>query len=401
MQIRFCGLHDSSYNELISDPKVRLLPGKKVITDEEGRWKVLTLERTISFGRAFFLALKVIALAIISFGTLLAFQWVRRDLVSAFSRIETIEAHIPKKPQANPRFEVNQENSYAKHVSESMQAFRKQVFKDTSLAFEHGYLLNGKKIAIDNEPMLQGTQKYAALEMLPPLTENNLYNTQFSVVQDDTFNVLLKLKAEGENPVGINMAHAYKRGGGVDEGCPAQEEALSRRSNYMKIRDLPDAHGDLGAGGIYSPHVLVFREDESKNLAFMEKPEGVALAAVAAYDFRENSQDRNSLGLPPRGELEAGALLKNEAYVEGTKVRIRTTLRAMAIHGHTAIVLGALGCGAFQNPPEAVNELFGQVFLEDEFYGRFEKVVFAILRQYPSDQANIEAFQTLCENLMA
>lgn len=63
-------------------------------------------------------------------------------------------------------------------------------------------------------------------------------------------------------------------------------------------RPSPDAaisHSQAGKariaeGGIYSPHVLVFRGDDSKGYAFMEKP-------VAAFDFRRNSKDRIKLRL--------------------------------------------------------------------------------------------------------
>ena len=75
-------------------------------------------------------------------------------------------------------------------------------------------------------------------------------------------------------------------------------------------------------------------------------------------------------------------------------------LREMAGKGHTNLVLGALGCGAFQNPPELVARLFKEVFQEEEFKGRFESVDFAILKaSYDQDNRNVTAFQNMCEEL--
>lgn len=55
-------------------------------------------------------------------------------------------------------------------------------------------------------------------------------------------------------------------------------------------------------------------------------------------------------------------------------------LRIAALEGHRRLVLGALGCGAFNNPKEKVVECFLQVFREPEFSGGWWRdVVFAVL----------------------
>lgn len=65
--------------------------------------------------------------------------------------------------------------------------------------------------------------------------------------------------------------------------------------------------------------------------------------------------------------------------IELVKNKIRQVLRLMALNGTSCCVLGALGCGVFANPPKRVAQLFRNVILEDEFRGRFDEVVFAIL----------------------
>jgi uncharacterized protein (TIGR02452 family) len=48
------------------------------------------------------------------------------------------------------------------------------------------------------------------------------------------------------------------------------------------------------------------------------------------------------------------------------------------MNGHNAIVLSAMGCGAYRNPPSSVAKAFQEVFLEGAFKGRFRHILFAI-----------------------
>lgn len=65
---------------------------------------------------------------------------------------------------------------------------------------------------------------------------------------------------------------------------------------------------------------------------------------------------------------------------EFTLEKIRMLLRIAALEGHSRLVLGALGCGAFNNPREGVVRCFLQVFGEPEFRGGWwREVVFAVM----------------------
>ena len=62
-----------------------------------------------------------------------------------------------------------------------------------------------------------------------------------------------------------------------------------------------------------------------------------------------------------------------------TKDKMRLCLRMAATKGHTMLVLGALGCGAFKNPPEEVAECWKEVLDESEFAGGwFKEIWFAV-----------------------
>ena len=74
--------------------------------------------------------------------------------------------------------------------------------------------------------------------------------------------------------------------------------------------------------------------------------------------------------------------------VEPIKDKMRTILRIASLHGHDCLVLGALGCGAFRNPPAHIARMFHEVFDEPEFKGRFSEVYFAILEDHNSHKAH-------------
>lgn len=297
-------------------------------------------------------------------------------------------------------------SSYQRDHGESTMDFNKRILEETIKAYTNGYLdtkvyageRNNRReevlnsiIKIDNESMLSETVPFQNLEPLPP--PQQIYKTQFSVVTEDTFQVLVKLKREGHRPVGINMANAHRPGGGARDGCTAQEESLCRRSNHLLGLESQKDHYSLKEfGGIYCPHVQVFRDAQ---FIFLDKPEEIDLVATAAYDLRDGCSERKKLGLPKNGPLNDLASCQN--YVEGMETKIRSMLRQMKDHKH--LVLGALGCGAFENPPELVSEIFQKVLQSEEFKGRFESVTFAILEMSERDKNNVTAFKKICEEL--
>lgn len=58
---------------------------------------------------------------------------------------------------------------------------------------------------------------------------------------------------------------------------------------------------------------------------------------------------------------------------------MRLLLRVAAHQGHSKLVLGALGCGAYGNPAPEVAKMFLEVMREREFRGGWwEEVVFAV-----------------------
>ena len=72
--------------------------------------------------------------------------------------------------------------------------------------------------------------------------------------------------------------------------------------------------------------------------------------------------------------------------------RIRNILEVAASKDLDVLVLGAVGCGAFYNPPELVVDVFQRLLLQ-RGYGRFFKEVIFAIKKKEGCNRNLEAFQ--------
>ncbi|EDN03629.1 DUF2263 superfamily domain-containing protein [Histoplasma capsulatum] len=214
----------------------------------------------------------------------------------------------------------------------------------------------------------------------------NLPPTAIRIHDADTFDTAIGLAEcskyitiKDKRPVCIlNMANANNAGGGWKRGALAQEEALCYRSSLsfsLKLRYYPIPE----MGAIYSPTVLVIRAnmDEGEHkLLDLEQPDKlpvVSVVSVAALCFPE-VRTREVPGVGIR------QVYKDPADREIMKEKMRVVLRTAAVNQHRRLVLGALGCGAFENPKEEVADCWGEVFQEREFSGGWwESIIFAVM----------------------
>ena len=209
------------------------------------------------------------------------------------------------------------------------------------------------------------------------------------VVNQDCVLATRDLVEQGYNPAVLNMASLYHPGGGVLTGSSAQEEELCRRSTLaisLYQFSLPGGrYGDLADmvrvkrraerypmdntyGGIYSPDITFFRATKDEGYALLDEPFRAAVISVASLNYNPK-HGHNS--------LDNGNIPESDKPI--LKEKIRTILRIGALKGHDSLVLGALGCGAFCTPPAQMASLFHEVMDEEEFQGRFKKIVFAII----------------------
>ena len=213
-----------------------------------------------------------------------------------------------------------------------------------------------------------------------------LPKTPIRVLNSDTIDAALSLSSLASissKPVLIlNMANAYHSGGGWLSGALAQEEALCYRSSLsftLKTRYYPLPE----AGGIYSPTVVVIRENMSDGhkLLDLSKPEDlpvVSCVSVAGLSMPKVTKDGKGV-----------EVYKERKDREITKEKIRVVLRMAAVNSHRVLVLGALGCGAFGNPRGEVVQWWKEVFAENEFdSGWWEAVVFAVMEPAEGKDGN-------------
>jgi hypothetical protein len=219
------------------------------------------------------------------------------------------------------------------------------------------------------------------------------YETVIEVKNADCLDEGIRLKELGCNPAVLNMASAKRAGGGYNNGAGAQEENLFRRTNLFQVlEDLDHLHPNRKwhyplpeFSSVYSPSVFVIRSSEQTGTlsirvlnvvhspttnyagyAFLKEPVELAFIAVAAYAHPQTIKTRS------------GALMLADKFIDKTMRKMRGLLWTALVNNHDSIVLSALGCGAYKNPPLHIARLFKKVLEEPSFRGKFKHIVFAI-----------------------
>ncbi|CAL9284692.1 TIGR02452 family protein [Streptomyces sp. SudanB182_2057] len=197
--------------------------------------------------------------------------------------------------------------------------------------------------------------------------------TRFEVTGESSLEAARRL---ADGPVAVlNFASARNPGGGYLNGAQAQEEALCRASALhaclLRARGFYDHHrADRDPfytdRVIHSPGVPVFRDDRGRLLTEPYRAGFLTAAAPNAGVIRRTAPER-AAALP-------GALA----------VRAERVLETAATHGYRRLVLGAWGCGVFQNDPARVAGAFRAALGPGGRFARtFDHVVFGVLDRTP------------------
>src|SRR5262245_54324925 len=189
---------------------------------------------------------------------------------------------------------------------------------------------------------------------LPNIEHTAFPETRIQVTNETTLGASLRLVDSGLRPLALNFANGVHPGGGFLNGARAQEEVLCRSSAlyrtllndrmYEEHRKRP--RPDSTDWAIYSPDVPVYRKDDGTAL---DQPWLLSFITCAAPYA------------PAIGQPESGDLLQK---------RIHRVLSIAQAFGHSALALGAWGCGAVGNDARRAAIDFRQA-LETEFQGVF------------------------------
>ena len=190
------------------------------------------------------------------------------------------------------------------------------------------------------------------------------------VTDRKTFETAMELigKYPGKKTAVLNFASATRPGGGVKQGSRAQEESLCRCSTLYPTLDrkwLYDEYytvnrnrGDVRYSDacIYSPGVIICKTDDDIPVRMEEKEwKRVDVISCAAPNLRAKPSNKyNPGGGKPM-------ILSDDALYELHLKRARHIFRVAAANHVDMLVLGAFGCGAFENNPEVVASVYSRV----------------------------------------
>lgn len=263
---------------------------------------------------------------------------------------------------------------------------RIEIFNSSLAIMRQGWYISqgGNKVTL---PCVEEVMNAAVMYDEPvKLLIDPLYpiHTEVYVENKDCVLAAKDLIDAGYNPAMLNLADLYTPGGLVEYGSGAQEENLCRRSNlilslyqfsHARIYQYPDLGlvqrpeqypMDERFGGVYSGIVTFFRSAESDGSMLLDEPYNIPVISVAALSGPRLGAD--------------GMMSREDADI--TLDKMRTIFRIGMLQGHDSLVLSAMGCGAFANPPAHIAKLFHQVIEEDEFRDKFSLIDFAILDGY-------------------
>lgn len=208
--------------------------------------------------------------------------------------------------------------------------------------------------------------------------EKNKKKSDIKLINCDSVTACIKLAKDSKKIAVLNFADPETPGGAVTYGAKAQEECLCRCSNlYQSLTsaDCKEWFYDYNKRYYY----------DGKNTDCIIYSEGVTFFKDADYDLLSIPVTIDVITCPaPRKNMN-----KKEAlftYIQ----RIKSIFAAAFEHNIEILILGAWGCGAFNQDPTLIAKSFKKAI--KLYGGNFEKIVFAIPRtEYDS---NFDVFKS-------
>jgi len=208
-------------------------------------------------------------------------------------------------------------------------------------------------------------------------------------VTDETTQVAARRLVVDEaraDTVVLNYASARNHGGGFLGGARAQEEDLCRCSGLyptLLVEAVQPYYTTNRAQRsllytdhlIHGPRVPWFRVRGRGEL--LEAPFEASVITAPAPNAG-----------PMKGRDPEGLAAVPETFAR----RWRNVLAVAEDRGHRALVLGAWGCGAFQNDPRVAAQTLRDALADPRFGAAFDQVVLAIPRKGKQSTRNHEVF---------
>lgn len=238
-----------------------------------------------------------------------------------------------------------------------------------------------------------------ALEKSTKTATNNDTFIQFSL--NNSLNAARALQTVANESLGqnkrvaiLNLANRLQPGGvGLAPYGGSQEEFLVRRSNLAWGLDSrfgsEEVHQQLSAirteEGLLEPfqhHIPYFGAVVSRNVTFIDgmTEDTFDVISAAAPDMRKGSDEYRYLRKHV-GDTKA-------AQHQILKDKIKAIFEAAIAEKIDYLVLGAFGCGCFNNETQEVAQIFATLLRSDAYKNRFQQITFAI-----TEQAKLDIFR--------
>lgn len=255
------------------------------------------------------------------------------------------------------------------------RTIRAELAQETLQIIENGFYQNilGETVSIkqQTEFAVKNSQLFRPEDFPSDFTLSKITEqTKFEVTDETTLEAAKRICEKDKNarPFVLNFASAKNPGGGFLSGSEAQEESLARSSSLYACqmanfemyefnrRNSTPLYSDYM---IYSPGVPVFRNDDG---SLLTEPYAVTFLTAPAVNAGVVKQKDSS-------KIELIEIVNRE--------RARKFLLLANQKQHKILILGAWGCGVFQNDENVIAKTFSEL-LKDEFAKCFETVIMAV-----------------------
>lgn len=178
------------------------------------------------------------------------------------------------------------------------------------------------------------------------------------------------------NTVMFNFANPVEIGGGWWRGAVAQEESIARSSSLVNSLSTDTAEN-------FYRHNINMRSTPRRDFSsdYIIVTDKMPVFRDDNYDLLDSYFIASCITSPAcyaRGLNTRDEKVAQELH-NVMLARIRKVIMGCAEKGYRALVLGAFGCGAFQNDINDIANSFKTVLIDEDIVHYFDKVVFAIL----------------------
>lgn len=226
--------------------------------------------------------------------------------------------------------------------------------------------------AITNTILYRPTQLLELIEQFQKKTTD--FETIYEINGRTTLDAVREAYLSDKRVVALNFASARNPGGGFLGGSQAQEESIARASSLYPCltnngKDYYTINREMKSciytdHIIYAPVVPIFKQEDGE---LMDSPVFASIITAPA--------------------VNAGVVRRNEPkrikdILPRMKQRTDMVLGICQKHGYETLILGAWGCGVFQNIPVDIANIFYEL-LETKYKNQFKRVIFAIYARNP------------------